>query len=131
MTTAACLFCSPFEPVLSNELALARYDDFPVSEGHMLLIPRRHEARYFDLTREEKQALWSLLDEAQALLQRQKNPDGFNIGINCGSAAGQSVMHVHLHLIPRYNGDVADPRGGVRGVIPAKQKYHDLLNRKT
>lgn len=122
-----CLFCQPCEPLLENELVFARYDDFPVSPGHLLLIPRRHVSNYFDLSAEEKQALWQLLDEAQALLEREHRPGGYNVGINCGPVAGQSVPHVHLHLMPRYAGDVPDPRGGVRAVIPARQKYHDQL----
>ena len=122
-----CLFCHPRETVLGNELVFARYDDFPVSPGHLLLIPHRHVASYFDLTTAEKQALWQLLDEAKILLDREHGPGGYNVGINCGPVAGQSVPHVHLHLMPRYVGDVPDPRGGVRAVIPAKQKYHDQL----
>lgn len=127
MSDSECLFCRSFEPVVSNELVVGRFDDFPVSEGHMLLIPRRHVASYFDMTDAEKQAMWSLLDEARAVIDERHGPGGYNVGINCGPVAGQSVMHVHLHLIPRYAGDVPDPRGGVRGVIPAKQKYHDKV----
>lgn len=125
-----CLFCATEKPVLSNDLVFARFDDFGVSDGHMLLIPHRHVEHYFDMTDAEKQAMWSLLDEAKALLDRDKAPGGYNVGINCGPVAGQSVMHVHLHLIPRYHGDVEDPRGGVRAVIPAKQKYHDKISPK-
>jgi diadenosine tetraphosphate (Ap4A) HIT family hydrolase len=131
MSDNRCLFCAPEHTILSNELVFARYDDFPVSEGHMLLIPHRHVANYFEMTPEEKEAMWSLLDEAKGLLDREKQPDGYNIGVNCGPVAGQSVMHAHLHLIPRYPGDVTDPRGGVRAVIPAKQRYHDQLKAGT
>jgi diadenosine tetraphosphate (Ap4A) HIT family hydrolase len=127
MSMPDCLFCRPREPLLENDLVFARYDDFPVSPGHLLLIPRRHVANYFDLTEAEKQAMWQLLDAAKALLDREHRPGGYNVGINCGPVAGQSVPHVHLHLMPRYEGDVADPRGGVRGVIPARQKYHDQV----
>ena len=127
MPALDCLFCRPCEPLLENDLVFARYDDFPVSKGHLLLITRRHVANYFDMTGAEKQAMWQLLDAAKALLDREHRPGGYNVGINCGPVAGQSVPHVHLHLMPRYAGDVADPRGGVRGVIPAKQKYHDQL----
>ena len=87
------------------------------------MIPFRHVSNYFDATAEEKQALWALVEEAKLYLDRQHAPDGYNIGINVGVEAGQTVMHVHLHLIPRYRGDVADPRGGVRGVIREKQNY--------
>ena len=122
-----CLFCRPCAAVLENELVFARYDDFPVSPGHLLLITRRHVSNYFDMSAAEKQALWQLLDAAKALLDREHRPGGYNVGINCGAVAGQSVPHVHLHLMPRYAGDVPDPRGGVRGVIPARQNYHDQL----
>lgn len=127
MPVPDCLFCRPGEPLLENDLVIARYDDFPVSQGHLLLIPRRHVSSYFDMTDAEKQAMWQLLDAAKALLDREYRPGGYNVGINCGPVAGQSVPHAHLHLMPRYAGDVPDPRGGVRAVIPAKQKYHDQL----
>ena len=127
MSGDQCLFCDSESAVLANDLVFARYDDFPVSDGHMLLIPKRHVANYFDMTDAEKQAMTQLLDEARKLLDAEKRPGGYNVGINCGPVAGQSVMHVHMHLIPRYEGDVEDPRGGVRGVIPAKQKYHDKV----
>jgi len=123
MTTAKCPFCSRNEDVLSNALAHARYDKYPVSDGHLLVIPNRHVSSYFDLTAEERIAMFELLDEARMLLDKDRKPDGYNIGINVGEAAGQSVWHVHAHLIPRYTGDIDDPRGGVRGVIPEKQKY--------
>jgi len=123
MTTAKCPFCSRNEDVLSNALAHARYDKYPVSDGHLLVIPNRHVSSYFDLTAEERIAMFELLDEARMLLDKDRKPDGYNIGINVGEAAGQSVWHVHAHLIPRYTGDTDDPRGGVRGVIPEKQKY--------
>lgn len=123
MTTAKCPFCSRNEDVLSNALAHARYDKYPVSDGHLLVIPNRHVSSYFDLTAEERIAMFELLDEARVLLDKDRKPDGYNIGINVGEAAGQSVWHVHAHLIPRYTGDIDDPRGGVRGVIPEKQKY--------
>ena len=108
-----CPFCrveSEREIIASSALSLAFFDGFPVSPGHVLIIPRRHVASFFDLTYEEQQDLLRLLD-------------GYNVGVNVGEAAGQSVLHVHMHLIPRYKGDVPNPRGGVRGVIPAKQNY--------
>jgi diadenosine tetraphosphate (Ap4A) HIT family hydrolase len=120
---ADCPFCAAEGAVLGNELAYARYDRYPVTPGHLLIIPRRHVADFFDVTDAERAALWDLAGQAHALLQRERNPDGFNIGINVGAAAGQTVFHVHMHLIPRYRGDVGNPRGGVRGVIPAKQSY--------
>jgi len=89
----------------------------------MLVIPWRHVSDWFETTDEERRDVLALADEARALLLRDRRPDGFNLGVNVGLAAGQTVFHVHLHLIPRYEGDVAEPRGGVRGVVPAKQNY--------
>ena len=89
----------------------------------MLVIPWRHVSDWFETTDEERRDVLALADEARALLLRDRQPDGFNLGVNVGRAAGQTVFHVHLHLIPRYKGDVAEPHGGVRGVIPAKQNY--------
>lgn len=121
--TSACPFCRSAGGILQNELAYAIPDKFPVTQGHLLLIPFRHVASYFDTTRAEREALLELLDRAKALTDEKFTPAGYNIGINVGAAAGQTVEHVHMHLIPRYRGDVARPRGGVRGVIPAKQNY--------
>lgn len=118
-----CPFCQPMESIALNNLAFAIFDQYPVNEGHVLIIPKRHVADFFDLSNEEKQAILSLLDESRDLLVRKYSPDGFNVGINCGKAAGQTVFHVHVHLIPRYTGDVANPTGGVRGVIPEKRIY--------
>jgi len=109
--------------ILENRLAWAKFDRFPVNPGHLLIITRRHITDFFHSTEEERAAINSLLEEAKLLLDDRFNPDGYNIGINCGSAAGQTIMHLHVHLIPRYKGDMDDPRGGVRGVIPEKQKY--------
>lgn len=89
----------------------------------MLIIPHRHFADYFDATEEEKNAIWGLVDETKVFLDERLSPQGYNIGINVGEPAGQTVMHLHIHLIPRYVGDMSDPKGGVRGVIPEKQKY--------
>jgi len=119
----ACPFCSADGALLSNRLAYARYDKFPVTRGHFLILPYRHVADFFEVTLEERQAMLSLVDEAKALLDRGFRPDGYNLGVNVGAAAGQTVFHVHLHLIPRYQGDVENPLGGVRGVIPARQHY--------
>ena len=123
MTVENCPFCSRSEDVIANKLAHVRYDKYPVSEGHILIIPHRHVSSYFELTAEERIAMFELLEDAKLLLDRERKPDGYNIGINVGEAAGQTVWHVHAHLIPRYTGDLAEPKGGVRGVIPAKQKY--------
>ena len=118
-----CIFCEMKEYVLENELAYAIYDKYPVGKGHMLFIPKRHVKYFFDITKEEREAIFELIDEGKRLLDEKYSPDSYNVGINCGEYAGQTVMHVHVHLIPRYIGDMKDPRGGVRGVIPDKMKY--------
>lgn len=120
-----CPFCHvrPDEIVSGVDLAYVRRDGYPVSKGHTLIIPRRHVRSLFDCTAEERQALLTLLEQAKAALDRTLRPDGYNIGINDGAAAGQTVMHLHIHLIPRYQGDKDDPRGGVRGIFPEKAAY--------
>lgn len=118
-----CPFCSPNEIILSNDLAFAIYDRYPVNEGHMLIIPRRHVEDYWSSTSEERQAFDDLLEECKKHLDKTFAPDGYNIGINCGEAAGQTIFHLHIHLIPRYIGDIENPRGGVRGVIPSRRIY--------
>lgn len=122
-TQAACPFCAASEVLCSNDLAYARFDQFPANPGHTLIIPFRHVADFFETTPAERQAMLLLLDEAKAMVAAQFRPDGYNIGVNVGEAAGQTIAHVHLHLIPRYQGDVEAPRGGVRGVIPSRQNY--------
>lgn len=125
MDDMTCPFCNPSleEIVLANDLCYARYDKFPVNPGHLLLIPFRHVAGFFEATDEEQAALLTLVREAKRLLDERFHPDGYNIGVNVGTAAGQSVMHLHVHVIPRYAGDMEDPRGGVRGVIPERRGY--------
>lgn len=120
-----CIFCNPDEEsiVLSNDHGYARYDGYPVSPGHLLIIPYRHISSLFELSDDELIGLWSLVKEGREFLDEEYHPDGFNVGVNVGVAAGQSVFHVHIHLIPRYHGDVEDPRGGVRGVIPGRRGY--------
>ncbi|HJJ32620.1 MAG TPA: HIT family protein [Methanocorpusculum sp.] len=118
-----CPFCEHNSVVLENELAYAKMDEYPVSPGHMLIISKRHISDWFSLTEEEITAILELLNIAKQHLESVYHPDGFNIGINCGEAAGQTIFHVHVHLIPRYHGDVKNPRGGVRGVIANKQNY--------
>jgi len=118
-----CPFCGEPEIVINNDLAFAHYDGYPVSRGHCLIIPNRHVAEYFQATDNEKTAIWSLVDRMKTIIDRDYQPDGYNIGVNIGAAAGQSVPHIHIHMIPRYKGDMENPRGGVRGVIPHKQKY--------
>jgi ATP adenylyltransferase len=94
-----------------------------VSPGHALLIPHRHMPTWFDANGDERTALVAAVDAAKAIIEKDHRPDGYNIGINCGPAAGQTIFHLHVHLIPRYSGDVADPRGGVRRVIAEKANY--------
>ena len=118
-----CPFCSRSGALFENEHAYVREDKFPVSPGHLLIIPKRHVPDWFSLTEEEQQAMLALLSRAKEYLDVRYHPDGYNIGINCGEAAGQTVFHVHMHLIPRYAGDVENPRGGVRGVIADKKDY--------
>lgn len=125
-----CLFCSiPRDQVLLEQpLAVAARDTYPVSKGHTLIIPRRHVASFFETTEEERLAMLNLLDEMKAMLDREHKPDGYNIGINNGIVAGQTVMHLHMHLIPRYAGDRPDPRGGVRWILPDKAAYWKAEN---
>lgn len=121
----ACPFCSPLsrEVVLRNGLWYARWDRYPVSKGHLLLIPFRHESNFLALSFDEQSAALELLAEARTNLDSDFHPDGYNVGINVSEAAGQTVMHAHVHVIPRYAGDVPDPQGGVRFVIPEKARY--------
>ena len=120
----SCIFCGNPDRVIENELAFAHYDSYPVNPGHCLIITHRHVAEYFQATAEEKAAIWALVDEMKTVVDKEYKPDGYNVGVNIGGAAGQSVPHLHIHMIPRYKGDMEDPKGGVRGVIPHKQKYH-------
>ncbi|MBI5462882.1 MAG: HIT family protein [Gammaproteobacteria bacterium] len=120
---AECLFCDSSKAILRNDHAFARFDDFPVNPGHCLIIPHRHFASFFEATVEERAAILALVDQARARVDTEFQPGGYNIGVNVGPIAGQSVMHLHVHLIPRYAGDVENPKGGVRGVIPSRQKY--------
>ena len=121
-----CIFCKNFDKdkiVYEDSTWVAVYDSYPVSKGHVLLIPKRHCETYFDLNFIELESISVTIGIIKRLLDKKFKPDGYNIGINCGEAAGQTVKHCHIHVIPRYNGDMEDPRGGVRGVIPEMQKY--------
>lgn len=121
-----CVFCdrlSGGDLVVANDLAIAFLDAFPLSVGHCLVVPRRHEADFLALTAAEHTAIWALVPAVLRYIEANSAPDGYNIGINIGEAAGQTVAHAHLHVIPRHRGDVADPRGGVRWIIPAKARY--------
>ena len=120
-----CLFCElPLERIVTaNSLAMAIRDGFPVSPGHTLIIPKRHIATLFDTTNEERVLMFELLDKAKREIDAELQPAAYNIGVNDGPAAGQTIPHLHVHLIPRYAGDDADPRGGVRRIFPKKAKY--------
>ena len=125
LTKPSCPFCTFGDSgfVLANDHALAVYDGFPVTPGHSLIIPKRHISSFFEATKEEQAALLDLVTRMRELLVTERKPDGFNIGVNDGAAAGQTVMHLHIHLIPRYLGDTEDPRGGVRWIMPVKAPY--------
>lgn len=112
-----CELCVAGDVLEENSLAYVRYDSNSLSRGHVLVVPKRHVASFFDMTADEQAAVLSLLNQAQRLVQKQHAPDGYNVGINVGKAGGQSRMHVHVHLIPRYTGDVPDPKGGIRCVL--------------
>jgi diadenosine tetraphosphate (Ap4A) HIT family hydrolase len=124
-TPDICPFCEPDSAriVHSEPECLALRDGFPVSPGHTLVVPRRHVASIFELNEEEWGAVWSMVGVVRRELAKEEVPDGFNIGVNDGTAAGQTIAHAHVHVIPRRTGDVEDPRGGVRWVIPAKVRY--------
>lgn len=121
-----CPFCtldSERELITESASAFAIFDKYPVSKGHTLIIPKRHEANYFDLSEHAKTACWIVVERVKKILSERLQPDGYNIGINVGIAAGQTVPHVHIHLIPRYPGDVDNPVGGVRNIIPGRGDY--------
>jgi diadenosine tetraphosphate (Ap4A) HIT family hydrolase len=120
-----CPFCNlPDSRIVNSDAsAVVIRDGFPVSQGHTLIIPRRHIGSFFELTEAERTSILDLLGQARIGLDAEYEPAGYNIGINDGAAAGQTIAHLHVHLIPRYDGDRADPRGGVRWVIPEKADY--------
>lgn len=121
-----CVFC---DKIKNNEVIkltdewMCIEDAYPVSPGHMLIIPKKHVASIDSISLTEWQSLYQSIKQCKAIINEKYNPDGFNIGINQGEAAGQTINHLHVHIIPRYKGDMGNPRGGVRGVIPDKQKY--------
>ena len=120
-----CRFCRtrPGRALIRGEHCFAGWDRHPVNPGHMLVIPYRHFPTYFDAPPEVKREMWEMVDRARAIIEREHHPDGYNIGVNVGEDAGQSIMHLHIHIIPRYKGDVENPKGGIRGVVPARQHY--------
>lgn len=124
-----CPFCQIIESdsegriLLESERAIAIRDGFPISEGHSLIIPKRHVASFFEISAEEQIELISLANQAKDQLDAEFQPHAYNVGINDGAAAGQTVPHLHIHLIPRYQNDVADPRGGIRWINPNRAVY--------
>lgn len=128
-----CIFCENkginlLDHVIPNlKNWYLKWDEYPVNPGHILIIPKRHFQSIFEINLIEFMELWKALYYAKRMIEKDYKPDGYNVGINDGEAAGQSIMHLHIHLIPRYKGDVENPRGGVRGVIPNKQNYGDNI----
>jgi len=124
-TSRPCPFCTLDADRVLHASAHARAlrDAYPVTEGHTLVVPERHVASLFDLDAEERADVWRLVDAVRAALLESHGPDGFNVGVNDGEAAGQTVWHAHVHVIPRYAGDVPDPRGGIRWVVPERASY--------
>ena len=125
-TIENCPFClkrNTRKIIAENELAYATYDIYPVSVGHCLIITKRHISNFFEVTPEEINELFFLIKKVKSIITAKYSPQGFNVGININEAAGQTVPHVHIHVIPRYEGDVENPRGGVRHVIPGRGNY--------
>jgi len=121
-----CPFCEKIKEediIYQDSSWFAIYDRYPVSKGHVLLIPKRHVKTYFDLNYVELASIGVNIGVIKLILDKKYHPNGYNIGINCGESAGQTVPHCHIHIIPRYDGDIEDPRGGIRGCIPNKMKY--------
>jgi diadenosine tetraphosphate (Ap4A) HIT family hydrolase len=128
MEMPGCLFCDFTNPeqntvIAETELAYARWDNFPVSKGHAEVVPKRHVESYFDLSDHEVLAMYGLVKQIKEIIDGLHRPDAFNIGVNDGKASGQSIHHCHIHLIPRYIGDVKNPRGGIRNILPRKEDY--------
>jgi diadenosine tetraphosphate (Ap4A) HIT family hydrolase len=113
----------PKRILFQNELFFIVGDGFPVSPGHLLIISNKLRNNFFDLTKEEQGNLSEVIEIAKGIIEKEFKPDGYNIGMNCGAAAGQTIFHFHCHVIPRYTGDMEDPRGGVRNCIPSKGNY--------
>lgn len=114
----SCIFCeySKEKYIAENDLCFAIFDKFPVNEGHTLIIPKRHFSNYFDATKEEVAAMYDLSQEVKKLIDKKYSPDGYNVGVNVNHEGGQTIMHLHMHIIPRYKGDIEDPRGGIRRI---------------
>ena len=124
MNNSNCIFCKEENPLIKNELAYVTFDKFPVTKFHVLIISKRHVETFFELTLSEKISCFDLLGQVkEKLVQMDKTISGFNVGFNSGKDAGQTIMHCHIHLIPRREGDVTEPQGGIRNIIPGKGKY--------
>lgn len=126
MTRPLCPFCQPLPAdrvLAASDTFVAFLDGFPISPGHALVVPKQHVASLFELPESNYQELWAQVAETRKLLMEKFHPAAFNIGVNDGSEAGQTIGHAHIHIIPRYVGDVPDPKGGIRWIIPAKAKY--------
>ncbi len=126
MADIECRFCRPTASrriMIEGRYGFAAWDRHPVNEGHFLVIPYRHFPDYFEISDEEREELWLLVAQGKAIADEKYHPDGYNIGINVGESAGQSIPHLHIHVIPRYKGDVENPKGGVRGVVPERRLY--------
>jgi len=124
-----CFFCdiqssTDDKRITETDSFFSRFDDFPVSPGHAVIVPKKHVGSFFQLTKPELKELYDLLRQTKLLIDREHRPDGYNVGLNEGTAAGQTIAHVHVHLIPRYAGDVADPAGGIRNIIPMAGNYN-------
>lgn len=123
-----CIFCNIYKNdkskiIAQNDIAFAIYDNYPVNEGHMLIIPKRHFDNFFDATPDEISAIYSLLHDCKKIIDEKYKPTGYNVGVNIGYDGGQTIMHLHIHLIPRYKGDVDNPKGGIRRLKPQKVYY--------
>lgn len=121
-----CIFCSYLENgeiIAENDGAFAIYDNYPVTKGHALIIPKRHFPGYFEATTEEVVFLDGMIRDVKKIIDEKYHPDGYNIGINVGKAAGQTIFHLHIHLIPRYVGDVENPKGGIRRLMKPLVEY--------
>ena len=123
---ADCIFCKPsprLEYITESSNCMAVFDGYPVSKGHTLIVPKEHISNYFEIPKSLQCELWEMVTFINKILTKKFHPDGFNVGINCGEAAGQTVFHAHIHVIPRYAGDTPNPRGGVRHVIKGRGSY--------
>ncbi|MCK4864488.1 MAG: HIT family protein [Gammaproteobacteria bacterium] len=127
-----CIFCTFRDERFIGECehTLTFIDTYPATPGHTLVVTKRHFASFFEATEDELLAIGKAIQKAKVILDKEFSPDGYNIGINVGEAAGQSVHHLHVHVMPRYKGDVEDPRGGVRWILKNKANYHDLKKSK-